>query len=252
MNPRARIDNLVTEEVWDELVVFDEAGQEAHRLNRTAAIVWRNADGTRSVDELSELVAGQLGVPAERDLVTLALQDLKAASLLEIGAGIGELEGMSRREMLGRLKVAAFLLPVVATMAVPTALQAQASTENGGNPSNPSNPSSAVQDGTYGPGTFALQGGNCGFWGSTFRGTFRFSNNGTRCEVVESVTRVSNGSCSGNTCTYTGSGTIAGRSCSWVTTANFFSNSTCNVREVLTFAGETCSATYQSQTCPKQ
>ena len=214
MHPRARNGNLITEEVWDELVVFDQDGKEAHRLNRTAALVWRNADGTRSVDQLSELVGQELAIPSDPDLVRLALQDLEGANLIEPSDGTGERETISRREMLGRLKAAAYLLPVVATMSVPAALQAQGSLENGGNPAGPSDPTpSAVQDGTYGPGQFNLQGGNCGFWGSSFRGTFTFTNGGRTCSIQESVTRVSTGSCSGNTCTYTGSGSIGGRTC---------------------------------------
>src|SRR5262245_61642665 len=40
MNPEARRDGLLTEEVADELVVYDQDTNLAHRLNRSSALVW--------------------------------------------------------------------------------------------------------------------------------------------------------------------------------------------------------------------
>ena len=43
--PRARTDNLVIRELDDETLVYDTARDEAHCLNRTAALVWKLCDG---------------------------------------------------------------------------------------------------------------------------------------------------------------------------------------------------------------
>lgn len=40
--PLARTSGLLTEQLDDELLVYDEDGQTACRLNRTAALVWQN------------------------------------------------------------------------------------------------------------------------------------------------------------------------------------------------------------------
>jgi Coenzyme PQQ synthesis protein D (PqqD) len=53
MTPESRKEQLLTQRVGDELVIYDERTHEAHRLNRTAAAVWEQADGVRTVPELA-------------------------------------------------------------------------------------------------------------------------------------------------------------------------------------------------------
>ena len=47
--PIARSEGVLVEEVEDELLVYDQRRDSSHRLNRTAAVVWRHCDGTRAV-----------------------------------------------------------------------------------------------------------------------------------------------------------------------------------------------------------
>jgi len=56
MKPAVRRSGLVVRELADETVVYDLDRHQAHCLNRTAAIVFRGADGTRSLDELGALL----------------------------------------------------------------------------------------------------------------------------------------------------------------------------------------------------
>jgi hypothetical protein len=51
---------LLAQDVGDELVVFDERRYVAHRLNRTAAAVWRLADGQRTIADLAASLHGRL------------------------------------------------------------------------------------------------------------------------------------------------------------------------------------------------
>ena len=129
MTPESRKEQLLTQRVGDELVIYDERTHEAHRLNRTAAQVWEGADGARSVTELARdlrtaLVSDGLepiGPDDSEALVRLALDDLNRAGLLV--EGLPKIsEPMSRRQML---VVAAALVPVVASILAPTPAMAQ-------------------------------------------------------------------------------------------------------------------------------
>jgi len=128
MNPQARQDKLLIEEVGDELVIYDRERHNAHRLNRTAALVWRHCDGTVTVAELADLLREQLELPEAEQVVWLALDRLDKAHLLrESPRRPAEAEPISRRRLLGKLKLAgaaAFLLPVVATLLTPGSAQA--------------------------------------------------------------------------------------------------------------------------------
>ncbi len=46
--PVARHKNLIVKELPDETLIYDLDSDKAHCLNQTAALVWKNCDGTRS------------------------------------------------------------------------------------------------------------------------------------------------------------------------------------------------------------
>jgi len=126
MVPVARQDNLLVQEIGNEVVVYDQERDQAHTLNRTAAFVWRNCDGETTVPQLAALVAVELGVAADEDVVWMALDRLSRANLLE-----GKVErpgkAVSRRELLRRMSVAgaaAVMLPMVTSLVAPTAAMA--------------------------------------------------------------------------------------------------------------------------------
>ena len=52
IRPLARTTDLVTEELDDELLVYDEQRDVACSLNRSAALVWRHSNGKRTVADL--------------------------------------------------------------------------------------------------------------------------------------------------------------------------------------------------------
>jgi coenzyme PQQ synthesis protein D (PqqD) len=131
MNPQSRRDFLLAQHVGHELVIYDERTHEAHRLSRTAALVWETADGSRDVHDVAARLRDSLRTAdppadpiddaASESLVLLALQELDRTGLLaQKLPALGE--SISRREMLG---VAAALLPVIASIAAPTPAMAQ-------------------------------------------------------------------------------------------------------------------------------
>src|SRR4051812_7556905 len=125
LQPKARSKNLAIEEAGDELLVYDEQRDLAHRLNRTSAVVFRHCDGTRSVDDLVAIVATEVDEVADEDLVMIALDNLAEAGLLEEFAPREPSETRtSRRRFIRRVGVmgsAALVLPIVHSIVAPSA-----------------------------------------------------------------------------------------------------------------------------------
>ena len=62
MSPLARTESLIIKELADETLIYDTQRDKAHCLNSTAALVWKNCDGKRSVNDLRELIEKDAGV----------------------------------------------------------------------------------------------------------------------------------------------------------------------------------------------
>ena len=124
MKPVARRDGLLTRDLKDELLVYSRDEHRAHCLNRTAATVFRNADGTRSVADLALLLAPQADRAAGEAVVGETLDRLAEAGLLEGGPAAS---GWSRREVVRRVGIgAAVLLPAIVSIVAPTPAEAAA------------------------------------------------------------------------------------------------------------------------------
>jgi hypothetical protein len=129
-HPKARRDGLFSECLAAETIIYDKANHTAHTLNQTVAMVWESADGDTSVDELARMLHAKLGIPADRGVVLLALEQLEAAGLSEpyieeqVSIEVEKhTEPTSRREVARRLAVAgvsAAMLPLVASIVAPT------------------------------------------------------------------------------------------------------------------------------------
>jgi hypothetical protein len=124
MSPRARLEGLLVEELGAETLIYDLKNRRAHCLNRAATLVWRRCDGKTTAGELAEALHAETGLPADESLVSLALDRLAQARLLEQAGGDTRI---SRREVARRLGLAgslSVLLPVVTSLLVPTPAQA--------------------------------------------------------------------------------------------------------------------------------
>jgi DNA-binding transcriptional ArsR family regulator len=125
IRPLARSGELLLEEVEGELLVYDQRRHVACRLNRTAALVWESADGERSVEDLVEVLRGELGGLADGDLVMVTLDRLEEHGLIESGYERRDFDTarLSRRRFIRRVGVvgaAALALPVVQSVVSPT------------------------------------------------------------------------------------------------------------------------------------
>ena len=121
MTPVARQDNLLTQDVGDELVVYDQTRHRVHRLNQTAASVWRQCDGRTTIADMAMVLPQH---EASEEVVWLALEKLGKAHLLESSVeSPAEVRDQSRRDWMKRMAFAggaALLLPVVTSMSAPT------------------------------------------------------------------------------------------------------------------------------------
>ncbi len=127
MKPQSRRSGLLIRELPDELLVYDQEQHRAHCLNQTAALVFRQADGTRTIADLAQLPG------ADDQVVRLALEQLAAAGLLEgaFDTDAAPPAGMTRRDVARRVGLAAaILLPAVASIVAPTPAEAAATCVN--------------------------------------------------------------------------------------------------------------------------
>ena len=134
MTPESKKDQLLAQEVGQELVVYDQQTHTAHRLNRTAALVWRLADGKRTTAELAKILHDAAEAPEDEDLVRMALAELDKSGLLLSRLPKAD-EAISRRQLFS---LGAALIPVVASIAVPSAQAC--TTPNGTTATSPDTP----------------------------------------------------------------------------------------------------------------
>lgn len=126
MRPDARQEQLLIEEVGEDLVVYDLQRHRVHQLNRTAALVWRNCNGRKTVADLTKVLQHELNPAVDESLVRKALDQLGKARLLQ--EALPRSAGLTRRQALGkfgRVAALAILAPAVTSITAPTPLRAQ-------------------------------------------------------------------------------------------------------------------------------
>lgn len=125
--PMARRDGLLAQEIGDEVVIYDQTRHQAHQLNQAAALLWRHADGRKTLSELASQVESEIGHPVAADEITLGLEQLASAHLLEEPSPWLS-AAMTRRRALVKLGAAGglgLLAPVVKSIVAPDAAMAQ-------------------------------------------------------------------------------------------------------------------------------
>ena len=113
-----------TEQLGDEVVVYDRARVQVHALNPTAARVWRQCDGATSPDAMAAALTRD-SVPEAEAVVDLTLRELARLHLLESPvAPRTDRPARTRRWLLGR-GVAAAMLPAIYSIVAPRPAAAQ-------------------------------------------------------------------------------------------------------------------------------
>jgi len=122
-------DRITIQDVETETLIYDERRHKAWCLNRSSASIWRLCDGQHTVAQIAALAAVDLGSPVSEDLVLLTLEELREKDLLEPQTVEFPPRGLSRRQMISRVGLAATaLLPVIAALTAPPASAQSGST----------------------------------------------------------------------------------------------------------------------------
>jgi hypothetical protein len=134
-NPQARQEEIVVQEVFGELVVYDLKRDRVHLLNPTAALVWQHCDGEHTPVDLAGLLERALEVPQADELLWLTLDRLEKAHLLARQSTRPDGQRvLTRRQVLKMAGVGIALLPVIKSIVAPTAAQAAATGAGSGEP----------------------------------------------------------------------------------------------------------------------
>jgi len=121
-----RVEGLQFERVADEILAVKPATLEAHALNQSAAAVFDLCDGKTSTADMAAAIQRRTGLPADEEIVELALAELVDAGLIVLD-GPESPSTISRRSLVRRLSLSAaavMMLPVVETILVPPAAAA--------------------------------------------------------------------------------------------------------------------------------
>jgi hypothetical protein len=125
--PKARTEKLVVQDFNDELLVYDKQRHQAHCLNHTAALIWKQCNGRNSVAAISRHLEKQLGAENEIDerVIWYALRQFERDHLLQQKLDVPTTGRMGRRQLIRVLGLTAIVaLPLVTSMASPDAGQA--------------------------------------------------------------------------------------------------------------------------------
>lgn len=124
--PKARKDRLIIKELPEETLVYDLDTDKAHCLNSTAALIWKNCDGQRSINDVMRGIEDTSNTTVDEEIVWLALDELEKFKLLASGSSPSNRPaGVNRRVAVRHLALAGLSLPVIISLAVPTATHAQ-------------------------------------------------------------------------------------------------------------------------------
>jgi hypothetical protein len=119
--PLVRFENIVTQTLDTEILIYDLAVNKAFCLNETSAIVYQACNGKTTFAELKtkHLLSDEI--------IFLALDELKRQNLLANDTNYqSPFAGMTRREAIRKVGLASMIaLPLISSVIAPLAIQAQ-------------------------------------------------------------------------------------------------------------------------------
>jgi hypothetical protein len=121
--PRARTKDLVIRELGDETLVYDLVSDKAHCLNQSAALVWKSCDGKTTAEKAARALSEKFGAPVDKEVVWLAIDQLRRFDLVESHEPTVPVRSVSRRSLVLKYAPAVLALPVVMSIVAPTPAQ---------------------------------------------------------------------------------------------------------------------------------
>src|SRR5882762_9806312 len=109
--PKARTSGILTREIPGELLIYDMKRHAAYCLNETAASIWKQCNGKRTIIELVRRLEKSCKVPVDERIVWLALNQLEKRHLLDPRFSFPSQRVMSRRGLMSSLGLATAVGP---------------------------------------------------------------------------------------------------------------------------------------------
>src|SRR4051812_29767632 len=122
-----RVEGVQIERSADEILAVKTDTFEAHALNQSAAVVYDLCDGKSSRAEMAAEIHRRTGLPADEEIVDLALSELVETGLVVLNDAVSS-PVVTRRSLIRRLTLtsaATMMLPVIETVLVPSVASAQ-------------------------------------------------------------------------------------------------------------------------------
>lgn len=125
--PISRSENILTQELEDEILIYDLSGDRAFCLNKSCMMIWQECDGRKPVPEIARILSEKLETNINEEFVWFALEQLDKENLLQKKPPVpDDFAGLSRREAIRRVGLASVAaLPVITALLAPTPIMAQ-------------------------------------------------------------------------------------------------------------------------------
>jgi hypothetical protein len=127
--PNAATENLVTQQLQDEVLIYNLDTHRAMNLNKTAACVWNLCNGENTLPEIRLTASRELQTQVPEEAILLAIDALNKHNLLSndsFSSSTESLSKMTRRAMIRKVGLtAAVSLPIITALIAPTAADAQ-------------------------------------------------------------------------------------------------------------------------------
>lgn len=118
-----RVEGVQIDRAADEILAMKADASEAHALNQSAAVIFDLCDGRVSKSEMAAELQRRIGLPADEEIVDLALAELADAGLITLDDSEPRATA-TRRSLMRRFSLSAAamaMLPVVETILAPPA-----------------------------------------------------------------------------------------------------------------------------------
>lgn len=108
-------EGLIQTETATDLLIYDSEAQALHSLNPVLRQVWQACDGSRTVENIVAVTN------MERDVVDMALSQLRVAGLIETSGEDTLPSSHSRRRVLKKAMLSSLAIPAIVSVTAPQA-----------------------------------------------------------------------------------------------------------------------------------
>lgn len=131
--PKSRQSGLVTQELKNEILIYNLTTHKAHCLNGSMAHIWHSCDGKTTFQQVIDSFEDHHQTKINEDFVWLAIDELAKADLIETRS-LRFKDQISRRNALLKIGLPLAMLPIITAVIAPTAAHAASGFCNPGDP----------------------------------------------------------------------------------------------------------------------